>query len=88
MRKAIKKSEDIEWKAIDDETIIFSPHKGKFFKLNPVGTFLWKLIDSNKNSYEELVSKVTIEFDVTKSAAEEDVKRFLDQLKNKELIKC
>jgi hypothetical protein len=47
--------------------------------VNEVGVFLWKLLQEEV-TLEELVSKVTEEYEVEEAVAKEDILEFLDNL--------
>jgi len=49
--------------------------------LNDSGAFLWRLLETEKTQ-EELLSAMLQEYDIDESAAEEDLKEFIDMLNN------
>ncbi len=54
--------------------------------LNSTAAFLWKELSTDK-SEEQLVSALLSEYDVERSKAEEDVKKFISKLTEAKLIK-
>ncbi len=55
--------------------------------LNDVGTFIWKMLESeNGASREEIVEAVLAEYDADAQAVEKDVDRFLFKLRTQRLI--
>lgn len=53
--------------------------------LNPVSALLWKQLQ-NKTTLEQLVDAVKSEFDVSREEAESDIKAFLENLKELNLL--
>ena len=55
--------------------------------INDTGAFLWKaLATGTVTSNQQLVSKLTEEYDLTSERAENDVSGFLDKLKELKII--
>lgn len=54
-------------------------------RLNSTGKFLWENLQS-ETSKDELVDKMTAEYDVNKETAEKDINAFLDTLKGADLL--
>lgn len=54
--------------------------------LNDTGVFMWGLLEKDV-SEEEMVQAVLGEYDVEKSVAERDVKKFIEKLKEAKLLK-
>lgn len=55
------------------------------FVLNEVATFIWDILPE-MNTQEEIVSKILEDYDVTKEQAEEDTARFLEKLRQLQII--
>lgn len=53
--------------------------------LNPVGAEIWKGLQQEKNE-EEILANILEQFDVTEDVAREDMKAFLNQLRDKNFI--
>ena len=81
------KEKDLEMKAFEGETIVLNPKEGDFFKLNEVGALILKHLDG-KNSTDDIVKKVTEQFDVKADKAEKDVNDFIKELEKRKLIKA
>jgi hypothetical protein len=65
---------------------IFNPNTGLYFGLDEVGTKAWDLIVEGPINLEELVVKITAEFDVSKVLLESDLFHLLEQLYKEDLI--
>ncbi|MGM0442461.1 MAG: PqqD family protein [Elusimicrobiota bacterium] len=72
---------------IDGKYYIVEPGKQILHSLNETGTFIFSLLKKEKNS-EKIVKALCREFDVDKHKAEEDLKKFIDRMKEKEIIRC
>lgn len=53
--------------------------------LNPVGAFIWKLLESEKTR-EELVCAVVAEYEVDSQTAAADIERYITKLRDKGII--
>ena len=70
---------------MDGEKVMLSVHNGKYYNLGEVGGFIWELMNEPK-SINELVERLTEEYDVSPEECESQVRSFLDMLKKEELI--
>lgn len=52
---------------------------------NETGAFIWKKLEENLTK-EEIAHALTLEYNVTQQQALEDVKQFIDYLKEKNII--
>jgi len=68
----------------DDWAILFDPETGNAFGLNPVGVFIWKLLDG-KNSQEDIVNRLREEANGVPEEAGEHLNEFFQQLTSKGL---
>ena len=68
----------------DDWAILFDPETGNAFGLNPVGVFIWKLLDG-KNSQEDIVNRLREEANGVPEEAGEHLNEFFQQLTGKGL---
>lgn len=55
------------------------------FVLNELGAFLWELLPEAENQ-EELLKAVLKEYEVSEQEARQDIARFLEQLKQLEIL--
>jgi hypothetical protein len=84
--KSFVKTKFLSWKEFEDHTLIIDSRTNKqVHRLNEVGSFLWKKLDTHQSA-EELVMELTSAYDVTKEDAISDVDLFLSTLKEKALI--
>lgn len=54
--------------------------------LNTTGAYIWKLLSSGNKSREEIVRKITDDFDVTPDVAQVDVDEFINIVRNAGLL--
>jgi hypothetical protein len=76
---------------IAGETLIVPVRGGvgdlaSIYSLNELGSFLWRQLQPAKTC-EELVSVVLDEYEVTAEMAEQDVRIFLDKIKDAGLVR-
>lgn len=79
------KNRDMVTRLIDDETILLPIYKTSkeincIYTLNKVATRIWELIDS-KRTTEEIKKQILKEFDATRQEVEQEMKKFLKDLK-------
>lgn len=71
--------------AVSEEGFLFLPTTGESFMLNEIGKIVIRLLKNGK-TVEEIIERLTEEFDVDERTAEKDVNDFLTQLKNFRLV--
>lgn len=70
---------------MQDGTVIVSPADGHLSVVNPVGAFVWDLIDGQRST-DFIVDQVVQNFEVSPAVARADVLSFLDQLAERGLV--
>lgn len=70
---------------MDGEKVMMSIENGEYYGLNQIGSRIWELIETPK-TIDELIGKLTDEFDVSPELCENDVMVFLKELLEKNLI--
>ncbi len=89
--KVYKKNRDIVMRKIADELFLV-PVKGKIadmqriFTLNTVAEYIWRELDDNKN-LEDIRKDILDEFDVEREKADSDIKQFISELLEADLIR-
>ena len=81
------KENDLEMKTFEGETIVLNPKEGDFFKLNEVGALILENLDGN-NTTDDLVKKITENFEVSEDQAQKDVDDFIKELEKRKLIRA
>lgn len=87
MNNPIRKS-NLVFNKLKDEMIIldFSSDK-QFHQLNEVGARIWELCDGN-NSIQQIEDIICDEFDINPTDASQDLKAFIDELSQLQLLNC
>lgn len=80
-----KRNEEMISADLDGMTVMMSIDNGKYYGFDEIATVIWDSIDKPLK-VEELVDKLTREFDVSKEACEKDVLEFLEELYEKKLV--
>ncbi len=70
---------------LEDEVVILGLKDGVYYGLNPVGSFIWKLIQK-PISVGEIKEAILKEYDVDEETCENDLQELLDDLLDKGLI--
>lgn len=68
----------------DQWAILFNPDNGQGFGINPVGVFIWKLLDG-KNTISDIVHELNQNCDDVPAEAEIFVREYIDSLLEKGL---
>ncbi|MCM8796380.1 MAG: PqqD family protein [Candidatus Omnitrophica bacterium] len=79
------KSPEVAWRTVDGESIIVLTKESRVIVLNEVGTYIWELIDGRR-SFQEIVTAVTEEFEVSALRATEESAAFLEEIAAKGII--
>ena len=69
---------------VEDEVVILGLKDGVYYGLNPVGAFIWNLIQEPK-TMAEIREAVLDEYDVEKEVCEKDLMELLTELSDKGL---
>lgn len=72
-------------RVLDGEAVLVHPLHGKVKVLNEVGAFIWQALDG-RSSAARIAAAVCTRFDVDVRTAETDVLRFLESLRERDLV--
>jgi hypothetical protein len=64
---------------LDEEAVLVHPVQGKVRVLNPVGAWVWDLVDGRR-TLDDIIRAVASEYDVDTSRVQADVDFFCDDL--------
>ena len=78
-------SDDAVANQVGDETVILHMGNGTYFGLDTIGTTLWEGLKSGKRP-SEVCDEIAAEYDVTRQKVEEDLRHFLGELAEHELV--
>lgn len=86
MREAgIKPSTKVLIQKVQEEAVLLDLDSQSYFGLDPVATVIWEEISKNKTE-QEIVDRITREFEVDAELAKRDLRQFLQKLKDEKLI--
>lgn len=84
--KEYQKAEGLSWTKMNDCIVILDTREGRqFHEFDEVATFLWEKMDE-VDEVQELIKKLTNQYDVEEKTAQEDIQTFFKTLKEKNLI--
>ena len=72
-------------KMVGSEMVLLDYDRGIYYGLNPVGARVWQLL-SDGSTVEQVIDRLTDEYDVARAALEADVTALLRELEAKELV--
>lgn len=81
----IKRNEDILASDLDGEKVMMSIQKGEYYGLGKTGTFIWDRIHE-PIKIKELIDLIVEKYDVSKDQCFLDIKPFITDLIEKQLI--
>ena len=82
----LKRNEEIAWRVIDGEALLVDPKDSRIYPLNTVGTAIWELLDGRKRC-GDIAAAISEEFEADESAIQKDVRKFLEDMVEKGLVK-
>jgi hypothetical protein len=84
-RESVVAAEDLVSCDLAGETALLQFTSGVYYGLNPVATFVWKLIQGPK-TFEDLRDAVLTEYDVEPEECERDLRALIEELSAAHLI--
>jgi hypothetical protein len=75
----IRQSEDIVARGIEDETVMMSLDKGRYYGLDPIGSLIWSLVEK-PILVSDLVERLLADYVVDRETCTKDVLAFLSEL--------
>ncbi|MDD5170350.1 MAG: lasso peptide biosynthesis PqqD family chaperone [Syntrophales bacterium] len=75
----VSQIEDIVASDIDDEKVMMSIEKGRYYGLDPIGSRVWELIEKPVKVVD-LIDALLLKYDVDRETCERDVLAFLEEL--------
>jgi Coenzyme PQQ synthesis protein D (PqqD) len=84
-RRTISRHPDVVDAEVDGERVLLHCDTGVYYGLNPVGSFIWPLIEQPVG-IDELVSKVAGNFAVDEATCRTDVDSFIEHLSSNGLL--
>jgi hypothetical protein len=80
-----KRRDHFSEREIEGETILLGREDRCFHLLDEVGTFIWTTIDG-KRTLAGILDRICEEFEVAREAAEKDLRRFIGELVEKNMV--
>lgn len=79
MSEKLIKNDSIVDTKIDNEVVMMNAQLGHYFGLDDIGTVIWELLDEPMTE-QELVQKLTLQFNISTEQCEKDIKPFINGL--------
>jgi hypothetical protein len=76
---------DVLTRRVGDEVVLVHSRRNEVFALNATGGRLWELFSEGRTP-SEAVEQLTVEFDVTREAADKETSRLLTMLQREGLL--
>src|SRR5437867_10538249 len=76
---------DVVFRDLAGELVLLNLSTGVYFGLDAVGSRIWGLIDGGRSA-AEIVGTLTAEYEVAADTCEADLSRFLEALRDNELV--
>ena len=81
----IPDKDKIAYRIVDGEAVILNLKNNELNILNPVATFIWEHLNGY-TQLDEIVNKLSEEFNVDYKTAEKDCMDFISQVKDKGIV--
>lgn len=82
-----RRAAQVIWRETTDGIVLVDPKSGMVRVLNPMGSYVWKALDSEQRvNLGQLVKTVCNEFAVSAEIATRDISSFLDELLQRNLL--
>lgn len=81
----IKTTEDIIWKAVDDEILLLDTASAYYFSLNETGSEIWKLLNDGKDA-DEIADVLCERYDADRSTICSDIAELLRELQSQNIL--
>ncbi|HZF05529.1 MAG TPA: PqqD family protein [Patescibacteria group bacterium] len=81
----IRIRKDVVFRDLEGELVLLNLGTGVYFGLDPLGSRIWGLIDGGRSA-AEIVGTLTAEYEVDADTCEADLSRFLETLRDNELV--
>ena len=79
------RDEEIAAKVIDGEAIIINLANGVYYSMDKVGALVWDFLQAG-HALEEAIKAVTRRYDISRSQAESDIQRLVQELVRENLV--
>lgn len=74
----------LAWQLIDGEAVVIDLGKGRTIGLNPAGSLVWSLLETNDEA--AIAGEVARQFETSAETARKDVREFLDAMRDQGLV--
>ena len=80
-----KRAHRVPWRVVEGKAVLISVRNSEVMVLNEIGTEIWTFLD-RKRSRDDIVEHLFSKFDAERTAIENDVDSFLDNMREKEIV--
>ncbi|MGI9326269.1 MAG: PqqD family protein [Pseudomonadales bacterium] len=74
------------WRQVADEMVLLDLRDSSYLSVNATGASIWPLLEAG-TSREEMLESILAEFEIDQPTAEKDLDQFLEDLRNRDLLK-
>ncbi len=85
LKDIVLKKDNILSSVVDDETVLLCIENSKYYGIDPVGTSIWKLLDTPR-SIEQIIVTMQELYEVSAEQCKADVIHFINHLIEKNLV--
>ena len=78
-------TDEFVWKEIGQQVVVLQFETGAYWTLNDTASFIWKSIVEGY-SPEEVIERLSAEFNVSKESAQADIQGFLNNCIDKKML--
>jgi hypothetical protein len=81
----VMRSDKTAWQTVQDRVVVVTPQTKKIHILSGSGSRIWQCLDQPRQ-FQQILKIVCDEYDVGCEQAEKDLKDFIQQLRDKEIV--
>lgn len=85
IESSILRNSDIEDSDIDGEKVMMNLDKGQYFIMNPIGSRIWSIIES-EIEVKKIINILLEEYEINEKTCEIETFKFLEKLKQAGLV--
>lgn len=86
INSTISRNPDVAYTQIDDDLVMMGPEDSLFYGVNPVGTQIWSLLESNTLSLREICEHIQQDYAVEQSTCIEDITLFIEAMAAQNMV--
>ena len=81
----VRRAPQVRWRQFGSDGVLLDPASGEYLQVDPVGVAVWECLESPM-TVDELVQRLSEEYDETIERIEPDLREFIDVLARQQFV--